>query len=453
MRYRRTIFVAALCTLSLFAAQARAADPVVSNDTSLSSLQALNGMVVYKKQTGYKKGVWMRLVNGKLRRATRIPNSVYSVDDLGLDKHGRTVLTFATVRRKHGVLVSTGWHIYDVARDRTRLLRGLPQGHETRKGKQVTFHGCLVGQVLLWRSRMAYDTSCSSVKRTGLWLKDGQKTRRINSLSADSIGDLSLRGGALAGVLMIGPISESATVVQLAIGGKPCFRRILSSQRDGESGWGPANVWIANGQIVWSMGGWEENPRPPLFYFSLLAAKLPSGCGDPGQNGRFDFTPEPPGVTSLALDGRRLVYAGKAGIHRHTLPAQPSFDPPANDNFENAQLLPGDAPTSAIGWTAYATKQPGDPMTSAKQTLWYAFRPTTSRTLYADLGYFFRGQYEIYTGSSLGTLTRVPSVRDGFSKRFDAVAGETYYIGVGTSDEEPLYDPFYLEVTPQALHG
>jgi hypothetical protein len=90
---------------------------------------------------------------------------------------------------------------------------------------------------------------------------------------------------------------------------------------------------------------------------------------------------------------------------------------------------------------------------TAKQTIWYAFRPTTSQTVYVDTGYFFRGQYEIYTGSNVNTLTPVPSTRDGFSKRLDAVAGQTYYIEVGTSDTEPLYDPISVEVRTQALHG
>src|SRR3954469_4837637 len=103
MRYSRVAIVAGLCALALPVTDARAADPIVAHDAVVSSVHAFQGTLVYKKRTGAgkNKGVWMRRVVGKLRRATRIPNGAYDVGEMGLDSKGRTVLYVSVSRRKH----------------------------------------------------------------------------------------------------------------------------------------------------------------------------------------------------------------------------------------------------------------------------------------------------------------------------------------------------------------
>jgi hypothetical protein len=295
---------------------------------------------------------------------------------------------------------------------------------------------------------MAYQAYCDTAKRSGLWFRDGKRTFRLTGDTRNGLFHLTLRGGTLAGILDIG--DGDVVVTQFMHEGKRCIKRIGSSFAVGDDPWAPSDVWIANGRLTWVQGSWQTHPYGT---FAVLSSKLAPGCDTPGPNARFDFTPETSTVRSMALDGQQLFYAGQDSIRRHTLPAEPSFAPPANDDFENAQPLPGDAPTFASGWTAYATTQPGEPLANSKQTVWYAFRPTTSRPLYVNMGYFFRGEFAIYTGSSLATLTPVPTTQDYVSKRFDAVAGETYWIAVGTSDPDPFYYPFTVAVAPDPLSG
>src|SRR3954462_11896442 len=177
--YVRVAVLAVLCGWGLPPASARAADPVVVNQ-SAREVSALDGKIVYERK---QQGKWlcMRSVGGKVSVVHGVPAPGCD-GRMALDSKGRVVLLFNTQRTKHGVVRSVHWHLYDVKSDRVRPLTGLPSGR------------CADDEVTIWRSRIAYSVSCSSKQRNGLWLADGKKKQRILA-SAHTVVGLALRGG------------------------------------------------------------------------------------------------------------------------------------------------------------------------------------------------------------------------------------------------------------------
>jgi hypothetical protein len=413
-------------------ALARAADAVVAHDTLIRYIWALDGDVVYWRagKTAPKRA-WMVRFKGHLHRAHGVPRSVAS-GALGFDPKGRKVFTFAAARFKSGYLVSAKWYVYDLARDRTRPLGGLPPT------------SCPVGWVSMWRDTMAYTTSCKDLSKNELFLRQGNATRRLPL--DPGLLSLTFRYGTLAALWEDG--NDNIGVAQYAADGQSCLKTIPASIGDAtlETGWFPTDVRIVNGYIVWTMGDLFWRPD-----FAILAAKVKPGCDTPGPVGVFPFRPATTPLQALAVDNRRVFYADGKTLRKHVLPATPSFDPPPNDNFEHARGLSGNAPLSATGNTAYATVQPGEPLADAKHTVWYAFRPTTSRRFYVTVnpscsfeppdvcGGAYR--YGVYTGSSPDALTPIPPTHPPSGApyssytRVDAVAGQTYWISVGSSSE------------------
>jgi hypothetical protein len=436
--YVRVVVLAVLCAWTLPVASARAADPVVVKQ-SAETIGALNGNLVYERKVQGKFSC-MRLVDGKVSRAHGVP-APGCPTGLSLDRRGRVIAPFVRYRRKHGAIVSARWFVYDVKSDRVRPVTGLPSGM------------CpLDDRVAIWGRRMAYQVSCATKKRNGLWLKDGKKTQRILATGRTVVG-LALRGGTLAGLLNV--FAQDSRVYQLAVDGERCVHAIAGSGGSLENE-DLGGVWIANGNIVWSTGYYRGTAAgaAPSPYTAFLTSRVPSHCAAPGPNGRYEFGPETTYLTSFDLDGLRLYYAGHDGIRSHTFPARPSYAPPPNDNFENAQSLAVGG-VSASGLTAYATTQPGEPLTKAKQTIWYTFTPTTSGTLRLEVNGGERNPAKVrfgaYSGTSLSTLTPVAGPSTGAGPtfpQFDAVAGKQYWIDIGTSDAQANFSPVSVHVGP-----
>ncbi|HEY0630769.1 MAG TPA: hypothetical protein VGC98_01840 [Thermoleophilaceae bacterium] len=432
-------FVGVVCGLALPVAAASAADPVVVNQ-SARAVSALGGDLVYlRKPQG--KYVCMRRVAGKVSRASGLPPIDGCSRRMAVDSKGRVVVVFPRYRTHGNTVLSARWYVYDVKSDRARPLTGLPGGM------------CPTDPVVIWGKRMAYAVSCASKTRNGLWVKDGKRTQRILA-SATDLGRLVLRGDTLAGSLDVGPGDGPFRIYQLMVGGKRCVRAIEGSEGNSETE-DLAGVWIAGGNIVWSTGYFRGDGPGPSSGFpgrALLTSRVPSHCAAPGPNGRFEFDPEAPYLTEFTVDGRQVYYAGYDGIRRHTLPAQPSYAPPPNDNFENAQSFAVGTSVVAPSGTAWATTQPGEPLTNAKQTIWYTFTPATSGTLYASVSTSFRSlsgmPFGVYTGSGLATLTPVAGPSPGTSPplQFDAVAGRQYWIDVGTSDAQANFQGLSVRV-------
>jgi hypothetical protein len=420
-------------------APARAADPIVARDTLIQYIWPLDGDLVYRRLGDRKplpKRVWMARFRGRLHRARGIPRRA-SVGDIGRDAKGRKVFTFASV---HRVVASWGayfeptkWFVYDLARNRTRPLRGLPAR-------------CVPDWVSLWRHSMAYAAECGGDSSPRVFLRQGKRTRR---LPLGPGAGLVFRGGTLAVISENGG-DDTQDVEQWTANGKPCFREIAASWGDATDGvWFPFDLWIANGYLTWRMA---HGPLSPI-----LAAKIAPGCDTPGPVGLVPFTPETKTLRAVAVDDRRVFYSDDKTLRRHALPATPSFDPPPNDDFENAQPLSGDPPRSATGTVAYATVQAGEPLSDTKHTVWYAYRPTTSGTVYVTVnpGCTQPGncgnlpRFGVYTGTSPATLTEIPQSGDGYSRRYtriDAGAGQTYWISVGSPVPEPNYEPFDIHI-------
>jgi hypothetical protein len=119
---------------------------------------------------------------------------------------------------------------------------------------------------------------------------------------------------------------------------------------------------------------------------------------------------------------------------------------PSNDNFADSQPV-GCATPAATGTNAEASREPGEPLhfpgTEGGASVWYSWTPAESgRTTFDTIGSTFDTVLSVYTGSSLGSLTRVASGDDGADGPFDlrsrvsfvAAAATTYHIAVDGHD-------------------
>jgi hypothetical protein len=305
----KLIVLTVLSALALPAASARAADPIVVNQ-SARQVSALNGMLVFERKP---EGKWlcMRSVGGKVSVAHGVPAPGCG-GHMALDSKGRVVLPFARYTIKHHFVQSARRYLYDVKSDRVRPLTGLPSGM------------CPLDPFVIWGKRIAYGVSCASKSRNGLWVKDGKTTRRILA-SAQRVEALALRGATLAGQLDLG--AQDYQRYLLMVGGKRCVRAIAGSNGNLETE-DLAGLWIANGNVVWSTGYFRgDTTGPPTASpgRGFLTSKVPSHCATPGPNGRYEFNPETTYLTSFDLDGRQLYYSGYDGIRRHTFPSHPAF--------------------------------------------------------------------------------------------------------------------------------
>jgi hypothetical protein len=436
---RLAIAVVAVCTLTAVSspAPARAADAIVAHDTLVQNVWPLGGDLVYRRLEHGKpipKREWMARFRGHLRPARGIPSGAGS-GDIGRDAKGRKVFTFA-LGGANGA--SPKWFVYSLASNRSRPLHGLPTN-------------CPVAWVAVWRTDMAYTAQCKGDSHPALFLRHGKRTRLVQSDPGGS--PLRFRGGALAVIFDDG--LDDFYVQQWMANGRSCSRRIDASWGDAtdDAGWFPTDLRITNGYVTWIMGDWALRPD-----FAILAAKLPSGCAAPGPVGLFPFRPETTTLRALAVDERRVFYADDKTLRSHPLAATPSYDPPSNDNFENAQQLSGDAPLSATGRVAYATVQHGEPLAKTKHTVWFSYRPAKSGTVYVTVNPSCNQvpdncgglpRFGAYTGTSADALTEIPQSGGPYTQRYtriDAVAGRTYRIAVGSPLPEPRHEPFTLHV-------
>lgn len=433
----RRLLALALALVFALPGSASAADPVVVQDTHVSRVFELAGVTLYQRgASGRKpppKRAWVRVVNGKSRVAKHIPGG--RPGDIGRDWKGRVVLTFGIERQRNGHILARRWWIYDIMSDRARPVQSLPGGP------------CIVEDLVVWRSRKAYNATCNSDKQGGVFFRTGTRTQHVVT-GHQTLPSLVLRGSSLAGIIEDG--DGDRQLWRFVDGGRKCFRPIANTYAAAEWDWRPTRVWFSGRHLVWTMGGWYGS-GPTV---AVLAAKRTGECQTLGRIGLLPFKPQTSIVSDLTIDGRRLLYAGGRVIKVHRLPAQPSFAPPANDDFERAEGLPATAPFTRTGRIGWATRQPGEPaLGGAEQTVWYAFRPATTQQVYVsvddgDVFFGFSGpRYGVFTGSSVDALTELPP--SGTSTPVMAEAGKTYWIAVGSSMRalKPNYRPFFVRIT------
>jgi hypothetical protein len=444
MRARLAIVLVAGIALAAVPAPApaRAADPIIARDTMIQAIWPLGGDLVYLRGEYGKplpKRRWMARFRGRLHVARGIPRRAGAGGDIGRDAKGRKVFPFSVDHSKGGVVVSRKWFLYDLARNRTRPLGGLPTK-------------CLVGVIGLSRDSIAYTKQCKGDEYPTVFLRKGKRTQQIPT--DPGAGSLTYRDGTLAVKIDTG--LDNLYIEQWAANGEYCRKKIAPSDGDATSddGWYPNGLTIVNGHLTWIMGYWPFRPD-----FAILAAKVGPGCQTPGPVGLFPFKPPSRRMRVLVVGDGRVFYADNKTLRRQAIPATPTFDPPPNDDFEAAQQLSGKAPLSAKGRVAYATLQPGEPLAEAKHTVWYAYRPMTSGTVYVTVSpscwsatpEFCGGlnRFGVYTGTSPATLTELPPSGGPYTPKYtrvDAVAGKTYWISVGSPGPEPNYEPFTVRV-------
>jgi hypothetical protein len=144
----------------------------------------------------------------------------------------------------------------------------------------------------------------------------------------------------------------------------------------------------------------------------------------------------------LALDGNVYYYPSSGNISFNL-----NFTPtPPNDNFVNRFTLTGTNVTVS-GSNVGATLEAGEPthqvLFTATQSVWWTWQaPKTGQVTISTVGSSFRTTLEIYTGTSISSLTRVAGAEDTptFSQvptvNLSVTAGTFYQIavtGIGAS--------------------
>jgi hypothetical protein len=288
---------------------------------------------------------------------------------------------------------------------------------------------------------LAYTSYCPFVGTSGVFLRTGKRTRRV----AGDFSSIVLRGRSLAGIADDG--NGDFSVYRIVSHGRVCPKPIRASFGAGDREWFPSRAFFSGNRIAWVMGVYGGILRAPTP--AVLAAKPGGPCGRVGTTGMFDFAPETAGIESLAIDDRRLVYTDGSRVLLHRLPARPSTAPPPNDDFENATDL-GSSPTQRVtGRTAHATLQAGEqPLDGNARTVWYAWRAVANETVYVKVE-TFGFSAGVFTGSAVGSLSRITPHPSGQFTKVSAQAGRTYRIAVASGDSGQNYEPFDLELTTE----
>lgn len=143
----------------------------------------------------------------------------------------------------------------------------------------------------------------------------------------------------------------------------------------------------------------------------------------------------------LAVAGLGMVQSGTALAA--TLP---------NDDFANATPISA-LPFSDSGDLNGNTTEPGEPQfcNTQVQTTWYAFTPTASTTVNADLnGSDFGVVFNVYqqTGSGFSGLSFQGCIGSGGTSTFTAQAGVTYYFQVGSVQPGTASFEFHVQAIP-----
>gem|GEM_PF-3577643 len=124
---------------------------------------------------------------------------------------------------------------------------------------------------------------------------------------------------------------------------------------------------------------------------------------------------------------------------------------PANDNFVNAQAISGNS-GKVTGTNVNATKETGEPSHSPDNnaggaSVWYRWTaPANGKVTFTTAGSNFDTVLAVYTGSSVGALTRVGTANDDVSSTVHtssvtiSVAGGTVYRIAVDGYKEPIVD-------------
>jgi hypothetical protein len=155
-----------------------------------------------------------------------------------------------------------------------------------------------------------------------------------------------------------------------------------------------------------------------------------------------DFGPGCRAQFSAVADTTYRIAVDGSGEGSFTLDVH-ALDPPANDDFVDAQLLPPALPMSLAGTNVDATKETGEPNHlgsgpipfNPKPSVWYAWTPSANVEAAVNVCENDNSGFAaVYTGASVNALTPVAQGQ-GCRPHFAALAGTTYRIAVDGFDE------------------
>jgi hypothetical protein len=164
-------------------------------------------------------------------------------------------------------------------------------------------------------------------------------------------------------------------------------------------------------------------------YSGTPGALTSLGCSYVGYSTILRF-PVTAGETVYLMVSNLYNYPGET----MTLTIEAGPSPPANDDFDDATLVPTLAYTDTVD-TTYATRAADDPgCEGSTGTVWYTYTPASDTRLdvAAVTTDYFPVEMSVYTGER-GSLTQLFCTYgwDGAHYRFPVTAGETYYFMVG----------------------
>jgi hypothetical protein len=163
------------------------------------------------------------------------------------------------------------------------------------------------------------------------------------------------------------------------------------------------------------------------------------GCGRTGGGSRVTFTARAGKTYRIAVAGFLDQGTFRIAAFRLTVPA--------NDDFVDAVDVP--VGQAVAGTTGNATRELGEPshQFNGSHTVWFRLSVTAPTTV--EVAACDAGGLTVYTGSAVGSVTRVaPTLDDGCREQFAAQPGVTYRIVVEDGGSGSPYRFSTRAVTP-----
>lgn len=193
---------------------------------------------------------------------------------------------------------------------------------------------------------------------------------------------------------------------------------------------------------------WNPNANPNRIYDCSYQG-IQKGWADVYAAGLpcqwIDITGVPPGnyLMQLIINPDNLLPESNTNnnvtYYPVTIPGQ--CQPPANDNFANAQALSPNVPQSVLTYNYCATTEPGEPWIYNQPggaSIWFSWTPAVSQPVtLTTVGSDFDTVLAVYVGSGISTMSQVaanddivPGVVTQSLVTFNAVQGTKYMVTV-----------------------
>ena len=303
------------CTVAALAAPgvASAADTVVAPDPAAHQVSALDGTVVWVSGAYGDQVLMQRTPAGVIARVKDAPRAGYGSIDLGRDRKGKLVLTYARCGKN------------DCTAKRDDL------DGKRASFKNLTPKRCrLNGAPAVWGTRLAYGLYCrtpkkrADVKRSGLYVKNGSGSPRrlrlpsdVSKYFATGIGAVDLRGTRVAAIAWL---DSSAYAFTETVNGNG-MRSLNVAASEGDSERTATGVSLGKSNAMWTLSTSEypgEPNRANIRKVSRTCYRSESLVNPSGPNQEQGFP-----ATDLAVDHTTLyLVVPGTGIVKHDFAPQ-----------------------------------------------------------------------------------------------------------------------------------